>query len=49
METPKDPFSISVRIREGLSRLATAMRVDDWDRAKAAGLNPTQLAILTLL
>lgn len=49
METPKDPFSISVRIREGLSRLATAMRVDDWDRAKAVGLNPTQLAILTLL
>ena len=49
MKTPKDPFSISSRIREGLSRLATAMRVDDWDRAKAAGLNPTQLAILTLL
>lgn len=49
METPKTPFSMNHRIREGLSRIATALRVDEWNRAKAAGLNPTQLAILTLL
>lgn len=49
METPKTPFSMNHRIREGLARLATATRIDEWNRAKAAGLNPTQLAILTLL
>lgn len=49
MTTPKNPHAIDTRIREGLSRLATVLRVDDWNRAKAAGLNPTQLAILTLL
>ncbi|THV12848.1 winged helix-turn-helix transcriptional regulator [Rhizobium rhizophilum] len=49
METPKNPTSINHRIREGLSRLAMAMRADDWNRAKTSGLNPTQLAILELL
>ena len=49
METPKIPSTVNHRIREGLSRIATAMRSDDWDRAKASGLNPTQLAILELL
>jgi len=49
METPKNPLSINYRIREGLSRLAVALRIDDWSRAKAAGINPTQLSILTLL
>ncbi len=49
METPKNPLSVNYRIREGLSRLAVALRIDDWNRAKAAGLNPTQLSILTLL
>lgn len=49
METPKNPLSLNYRIREGLSRVATAMRVDEWERAKATGLNPTQLAILSLL
>lgn len=49
MTTPKNLHAIDTRIREGLSRLATVLRVDDWNRAKAAGLNPTQLAILTLL
>lgn len=49
METPKNRASIKHRIREGLSRVATAMRIDDWQRAKAAGLNPTQLSILELL
>lgn len=49
MESPKDPTSVNHRIREGLSRMAGAMRTDDWQRAKAAGLNPTQLSILELL
>lgn len=49
METPKDPHSINYRIREGLARIATIMRVDEWNRAKTLGLNPTQLAILTAL
>ncbi len=49
METPKNPTSINHRIREGFSRVATAMRTDDWNRAKTSGLNPTQLAILELL
>ncbi|MBB3966101.1 MarR family winged helix-turn-helix transcriptional regulator [Rhizobium metallidurans] len=49
METPKNPHSLNYRIREGLSRIAMVMRVDDWNIAKAAGLNPTQVAILSLL
>lgn len=49
METPHDPHSINYRIREGLARIATIMRVDEWNRAKTLGLNPTQLAILTAL
>lgn len=49
METPKDPTSLAHRIREGLSRVAAVLRADDWERAKGAGLNPTQLAILELL
>ncbi|KQQ91018.1 MarR family transcriptional regulator [Aureimonas sp. Leaf324] len=49
METPNAPTSINHRILEGLTRVATAMRIDEWDRAKATGLNPTQLAILDLL
>lgn len=49
METPKNPTSVNHRIREGLSRVAVAMRSDDWDRAKAAGLNPAQLSILETL
>ena len=49
METPKDPHSITERLREGLSRVGMAMRIDDWNRSKATGLNPTQLAFLTLL
>ncbi|WP_276122041.1 MarR family winged helix-turn-helix transcriptional regulator [Pararhizobium qamdonense] len=49
METPKNPTSVNHRIREGLSRVAMAIRADDWNRAKTSGLNPTQLAILELL
>ncbi len=49
METPKNPTSVNHRIREGLSRVAVAMRSDDWNRAKTAGLNPAQLSILETL
>lgn len=49
METPLDPTPISHRISEGLARLAMAMRGDDWARAEATGLKPTQLAILDTL
>jgi DNA-binding MarR family transcriptional regulator len=49
METPKESTSVNHRIREGLSRVAVAMRSDDWDRAKRLGLNPSQLAILETL
>jgi len=49
METPANPKTITHRLREALARVATVMRVDDWERAKQAGINPTQLAILSLL
>ena len=49
METPKHPTSVNHRVREGLSRIAVVMRSDDWNRAKATGLNPTQISILELL
>ena len=49
METPKDPTSIDNRISEGLTRIAIAMRSDEWSKAEKAGLKPTQLAILELL
>jgi len=49
METPRNPGSIEHRIGEALARLAQALRSDDWTRAKAAGLNPAQGAILQLL
>lgn len=43
------PNSITERLREGLARVGMVMRIDEWNRSKASGLNPTQLAILTLL
>lgn len=49
METPKNPTSIEHRIEEGLARLAAVIRADDWNRAKAAGINPTQQGILDYL
>ncbi|MDH0910487.1 MarR family winged helix-turn-helix transcriptional regulator [Rhizobium pusense] len=49
METPKHPTSVNHRIQESLSRVAVAMRSDDWNRAKAAGLKPAQLSILETL
>ncbi|GAA3063897.1 MarR family transcriptional regulator [Rhizobium viscosum] len=49
METPKDPTSIDNRISEGLTRIAIAMRSDEWSKAEKAGLKPTQLAILEFL
>ena len=49
METPGNPTTINHRLREALARVATVMRADDWERAKRAGINPTQLAIIELL
>ncbi|GMV31634.1 MAG: hypothetical protein AMXMBFR59_37590 [Rhodanobacteraceae bacterium] len=49
MKSPDGPPPIDERIREALSRLATALRSDDWLRARAAGINPTQYAILECL
>jgi DNA-binding MarR family transcriptional regulator len=49
METTQNPGSVNHRIREGLARIATVMRNEDWSRAKTSGLNPTQLSILELL
>ncbi|MBO9123153.1 MULTISPECIES: MarR family winged helix-turn-helix transcriptional regulator [unclassified Rhizobium] len=49
METPDDPTPISHRVAEGLARVAMAMRSDEWTRAEATGLKPTQLAILDFL
>lgn len=49
METPKNPTPIDNRISEGLSRIAIAMRSDEWSKAERAGLKPTQLAILDFL
>ncbi len=46
METPSNATPIEHRIREGLSRVSSVLRSDEWSRAKQAGLNPTQYAIL---
>lgn len=40
---------VHARIVEGLERIATAMKSDDWASAQSVGLNPTQLAILRAL
>lgn len=49
METPGNPTTIVYRLREALARVSTVIRADDWERAKRAGINPTQLAIIELL
>jgi len=49
METPSIAPPLPARILEGLERIATAMRADDWTGARAAGVNPTQFAILAAL
>lgn len=49
METPNAPKSLNLRIREGLERIATAIRADDWVRARTAKLNPAQFAIIETL
>nr|WP_314257321.1 MarR family transcriptional regulator [uncultured Devosia sp.] len=49
METPASPKSVTHRIHEGLERIATALRADDWLSARAAGVNPTQFAIMSVL
>lgn len=49
METPRVAPPVHVRIVEGLERIATALKSDDWVRAQTVGVNPTQLAILRAL
>ena len=49
METPDSPTPTHARIVEGLERIATALKSDDWSRAQALGVNPTQLSILRAL
>lgn len=49
MEAPSNLPSLEHRIREGLSRVGTAMRSEGWQHAQAMGLNPTQFAILERL
>ena len=49
METPIAATPLPDRLREGLARLATVMRADDWRRAQDLGINPTQLAVLQCL
>lgn len=49
METPITAKSLPLRIHEGLERVATALRADDWVSARAAGVNPTQFAIMAAL
>ena len=46
MDTPYIATPLHHRVREGLARVATVLRVDDWSRSKAASVNPTQYAIL---
>jgi DNA-binding MarR family transcriptional regulator len=48
--SPLDPTPDLIRrLRDGLDRIATALRSDHWSAAEAAGLVPTQAHILTLL
>lgn len=49
MVTPLAAPPVHARLVEGLERIATALRADDWVRARSASVNPTQLAILRLL
>ncbi|WP_246728720.1 MarR family winged helix-turn-helix transcriptional regulator [Methylosinus sp. RM1] len=49
--TPFDAISTPLprRLREGLDRIAAAMRSDEWGVAEEAGLTPTQLHALTFI
>jgi DNA-binding MarR family transcriptional regulator len=49
METPRIAPPLHGRILEGLERISTVLKTDDWARARSAGITPTQLAILTAL
>ena len=49
METPVIATPLTNRLREGFARIGMVLRTDDWMRARKAGLNPAQLAILTAL
>lgn len=41
--------SLPRRLRDGLERLATVLKADQWSAASAAGLNPTQSLVLSYL
>lgn len=50
MIVPSPPTSpLSLRLREGIERVAAVIRGDQWSSAHALGLNPTQMSILALL
>lgn len=40
---------LPLRLRDGLERLATVLRSDQWSAANAVGLNPTQAHVLSFL
>lgn len=46
-ETISEP--LPRRLRDGLERLATVLKADQWSAASAAGLNPTQSLVLSYL
>lgn len=41
--------SLTTRLREGLDRVSTVLKMDQWRASAASGLNPTQLLLLGLL
>lgn len=41
--------SLSRRLLDGLERVSSVLRADQWLVAQAAGINPTQLSVLTYL
>jgi DNA-binding MarR family transcriptional regulator len=41
--------SLTQRLRDGIERLAVVLKADQWAAAGAAGLNPLQIQILSLL
>jgi DNA-binding MarR family transcriptional regulator len=49
METPTIATPLNNRLREGFARIGMVLRTDDWMRARDAGLNPAQMAILEAL
>ena len=41
--------SLPFRIRDGLERLSSVLRADQWSAAQAIGLTPTQMSVLAFL